>query len=37
MALAGAIVGGLIVAIVLIPQFGAWTAHRALAHHHAHG
>ncbi len=35
-ALAGAIVGGLIVAIVLIPQFGAWTAHGALAHHHAH-
>ncbi|MBV9424713.1 MAG: hypothetical protein JOZ98_17515 [Solirubrobacterales bacterium] len=35
-ALAGAIVGGLVVAIVLIPQFGAWTAHGALAHHHGH-
>lgn len=33
-ALAGAIVGGLVVAIVLIPDFGVWTAHAALAHHH---
>ncbi len=35
-ALAVAVVGGLVVAIVLIPQFGAWTAHGALAHHHGH-
>jgi hypothetical protein len=31
-ALAGALVGGLVLAIVLIPQFGAWTASGAFAH-----
>jgi hypothetical protein len=31
--LAGAVVAGLVVAIVLIPQFGPWTAHAALFHH----
>ena len=31
--LAGAIVGGLVLAIVLIPQFGSWTAHGAFVHH----
>lgn len=33
-ALAGALVGGLVLAIVLIPDFGLWTAHGAFAHHH---
>jgi hypothetical protein len=32
-ALAGAIVGGLVLAIVLIPQFGSWTGHGAFLHH----
>lgn len=31
--LAGAIVGGLVLAIVLIPQFHLWTAHGAFPHH----
>jgi hypothetical protein len=35
-ALTGAVVGGLVLAVVLIPQFGAWTAHGVFAHHH-HG
>jgi hypothetical protein len=34
-ALGGAIVGGVVLAIVLLPHFGAWTAPGALpAHHH---
>jgi cation transport ATPase len=33
-ALAGAVVGGLVLAIVLIPHFATWTAHGALHHHH---
>jgi hypothetical protein len=33
-AVAGALVGGVVLAIVLIPQFGAWTAHGAFVHHH---
>jgi hypothetical protein len=33
---AGAIVGGLVPAIVLIPDFAGWTAHTALLHHHHH-
>lgn len=33
-ALAGAIVGGVVIAIVLIPKFGAWTAPGAFPHHH---
>jgi hypothetical protein len=33
-ALAGALVGGLVLAIVLIPDFGVWTAAGALGHHH---
>lgn len=33
LALAGAIVAGLVIAIVLIPHFGAWTAPGALPHH----
>ena len=35
-ALSGAIVGGAVLAIVLIPQFGVWTAPGAFPHHH-HG
>jgi hypothetical protein len=33
---AGAVVAGVVLAIVLIPHFGAWTATGALHHHH-HG
>lgn len=33
-ALTGAVVGGIVLAIALIPQFGSWTAHGALPHHH---
>ncbi|PZS07681.1 MAG: hypothetical protein DLM64_14385 [Solirubrobacterales bacterium] len=36
LALAGALVGGLVLAIVLLPQFASWTAHGAFPHHH-HG
>jgi hypothetical protein len=32
--IASAIVGGLVLAIVLIPDFATWTAHTALLHHH---
>jgi hypothetical protein len=32
-AVSGAIVGGLVLAIALIPEFSAWTAHGALHHH----
>ncbi|MGH2869587.1 MAG: hypothetical protein ACRDNK_18730 [Solirubrobacteraceae bacterium] len=35
-AVTGAVVGGLVVAIVLIPDFASWTAHPALWQHH-HG
>lgn len=35
-ALAGVIVAGGVLALVLLPHFGAWTAHGALRHHHAH-
>ena len=34
-ALAGAIVGGLVLALVLVPHYGAWTAPGVL-HHHEH-
>jgi hypothetical protein len=33
-ALAGGLVGGLVLAIVLIPQFAPWTAHGVFVHHH---
>jgi hypothetical protein len=33
-ALAGALVAGLVLAIVLIPEFSAWTAHGVFLHHH---
>jgi hypothetical protein len=35
-ALSGALVAGLVLAVVLIPHFGVWTAPGALPHHH-HG
>jgi hypothetical protein len=35
-ALTGALVAGLVLAIVLIPEFSAWTAHGVFGHHH-HG
>jgi hypothetical protein len=35
-ALTGALVAGAVLAIVLIPDFSAWTAHSGLVHHH-HG
>jgi hypothetical protein len=34
--LAGALVGGLVIAIVLIPDFASWTANSAFHHHHHH-
>ena len=34
LALAGALVGGLVLAIALIPQFAPWTANAAFLHHH---
>jgi len=33
---AGAIVGGVVLAIVLVPHFGVWTAPGAFPHHHEH-
>lgn len=33
-ALVGALVGGAVLAIALIPDFSAWTAHAGLLHHH---
>ena len=36
LALTGALVGGLVLAIALVPHFSAWTAPGALAHHHHH-
>ena len=36
-ALASAIVGGAVVAVVLLPDFGAWTAAAGHFHHHHHG
>jgi hypothetical protein len=35
-ALSGAVVAGAVVAIVLLPHFGVWTAPGALHHHHHH-
>ncbi len=34
LALAGACLAGLVLAILLVPQFGAWTAQGAFPHHH---
>lgn len=36
LALAGALVAGLVLAIVLIPHYSAWTAPGAFPHHHHH-
>jgi hypothetical protein len=36
-AIAGALVAGLVLAIVLIPDFSAWTAHGVFVHHHHDG
>ena len=36
-AIAGALVAGLVLAIVLIPDFAAWTAHGVFVHHHQRG
>jgi hypothetical protein len=36
LALTGALVGGAVLAIVLIPQFATWTAHSVFMHHHHH-
>jgi hypothetical protein len=36
-AIAGALVAGLVLAIVLIPDFAAWTAHSVFVHHHHDG
>ena len=35
-ALSGALVAGLVLAVVLIPSFGSWTAHSVFLHHHHH-
>ncbi|HUA05981.1 MAG TPA: hypothetical protein VMB27_18875 [Solirubrobacteraceae bacterium] len=35
-ALAGALVGGLVLAVVLIPTFASWTAHSVFLHDHHH-
>jgi hypothetical protein len=35
-ALSGALVAGVVLAIVLIPDFSAWTAHGVFLHHHHH-
>ncbi len=34
LALTGAIIGGLVLAVVLIPEFAAWTRHAVFLHHH---
>ncbi|MBV9606751.1 MAG: hypothetical protein JO027_16675 [Solirubrobacterales bacterium] len=36
-AISGALVAGLILALVLIPDFSAWTQHGVFLHHHHHG
>jgi hypothetical protein len=36
LSLTGALVAGVVLAIVLTGQFGPWTAHGALFHHHRH-
>lgn len=35
-AISGALVAGAVLAIVLIPDFAAWTAHGVFVHHHHH-
>lgn len=36
LSIGGALVGGVVLAVVLIPDFSIWTAHTALLHHHHH-
>jgi hypothetical protein len=36
-AIAGALVAGLVLALVLIPDYSAWTSHGLFVHHHRHG
>jgi len=36
LALTGAIVGGLVLAVALVPDFAAWTSHTVFLHHHHH-
>jgi hypothetical protein len=36
MAVAGALVGGVVLALLLIPDFASWTAANAIPHHHHH-
>ena len=36
-ALLGSVVGGVVLALVLIPHFSLWTAPGAFPHHHHHG
>jgi hypothetical protein len=35
-ALTGAIVGGRVLAVALVPDFAAWTSHTVFLHHHHH-
>ena len=37
LALIGVLVGGVVLALVLIPDFASWTAAGAIPHHHHHG
>lgn len=37
LALIGMLVAGVVLAVVLIPEFSAWTAHGGLLHHHHEG
>ncbi len=36
-AIAGALVAGLVLALVLVPDFASWTAHSVFVHHHHEG
>ncbi len=36
LAVTGAMVGGLVLAVALIPEFAVWTGHAVLVHHHHH-
>ena len=36
-AITGALVAGLVLALVLIPDYSAWTSHGVFGHHHHHG
>lgn len=36
LALTGALVGGAVLAVALIPEFATWTAHGVFLHHHHH-